>query len=550
MSESWLVVPLLVYLVTCQAENRLFSIRKLETLTSTLKGSGMDKPSFHLFGLSNGGTYSVEICDDHHCCRSDFLNTEDNNWNLGQTDWFVGSQISNCNGFQVNTTPTQMDNNTVGGGLRLTLLHTGSNSGRLEYIRLHSWHTASSFLCPIDKSLDHTSSVTVMCEYQEHRTDQNQSNWCNGAEHFCTLQFNQFLFPGSHNAGTGQSDGFFKCAFKNHDLSITEQLDFGIRYFDIDTILSSGLSGCEGLEAGHGANPELGLYQCYGKVEDLLNEVKVWMDEHRSEVIILNFGGIEFKEATVPALVDVIKKKFESDTGVRLNTDYKTTGNWPTLQSAVEKDARVFVFVRDPRVADEKGIIEDRKMKPNTFAEKTNGAAVVLTSYKGGEVGDECAFVLNRTEMACNRTDADFIKLALYSKYFMSGVDCLWHIARICNRQTQPAITLCKREFEKRVNSSDKIRFAPNFVMLDYPNYQGTSQVSFIQILQEENFLRAELLINQTQSTKETESGHTAQPIVQQSTEEEGSTEDDETSKENKMTVVVEEEGSNEEETN
>ena len=67
---------------------------------------------------------------------------------------------------------------------------------------------------------------------------------------------------GAHNAGTGQSEGMLRCASKNQvllegkskylffqylwksndmifelqDLNVTEQLEFGIRYFDIDVI--------------------------------------------------------------------------------------------------------------------------------------------------------------------------------------------------------------------------------------------------------------------------------------------------------------------------
>jgi len=38
---------------------------------------------------------------DRQCALSTgVLNTEDNNWELGQTDWFVGRQLADCNGFQ------------------------------------------------------------------------------------------------------------------------------------------------------------------------------------------------------------------------------------------------------------------------------------------------------------------------------------------------------------------------------------------------------------------------------------------------------------------
>ena len=61
------------------------------------------------------------------------LNTEDNNWELGQTDWFVGRQLGGCNGFPAD------------GPVMLTLQHGGSNAGRLQYIRLHDWHTATTY---------------------------------------------------------------------------------------------------------------------------------------------------------------------------------------------------------------------------------------------------------------------------------------------------------------------------------------------------------------------------------------------------------------------
>ena len=44
--------------------------RKVEALTSSLAGSGMDKPSISFFGYSNGGTYSLRVCNSNGtCCR-------------------------------------------------------------------------------------------------------------------------------------------------------------------------------------------------------------------------------------------------------------------------------------------------------------------------------------------------------------------------------------------------------------------------------------------------------------------------------------------------
>ena len=64
------------------------------------------------------------------------------------------------------------------------------------------------------------------------------------------MRFNEFTFPGAHNAGTGQMDyPNLRCFYKNQDLNVREMLDFGIRFFDLDVIYS--LAGhCEGLETG------------------------------------------------------------------------------------------------------------------------------------------------------------------------------------------------------------------------------------------------------------------------------------------------------------
>ena len=73
---------------------------------------------------------------------------------------------------------------------------------------------------------------------------------CNGRTEFCDIPFNQFTFPGAHNAGTGQKDDpNFSCFYKNHDLNVREQLDFGLRFLDLDVIYSQQ-GKCKGLETG------------------------------------------------------------------------------------------------------------------------------------------------------------------------------------------------------------------------------------------------------------------------------------------------------------
>ena len=124
--------------------------------------------------------------------------------------------------------------------MRLTVQHSGNDGGKIRAITL--WTSQSykglSFQCDVKMKLDHESILNTPCEkIAEPYPDLDRT--CNGDERFCQLKFNEFTFPGTHNSGTGLlrsvSPSILDCQWKNQDLNITEMLDFGIRFFDIDT---------------------------------------------------------------------------------------------------------------------------------------------------------------------------------------------------------------------------------------------------------------------------------------------------------------------------
>ena len=78
---------------------------------------------------------------------------------------------------------------------------------------------------------------------------------------------------------------FVDCFVKNHDLSVEEMLDFGIRYFDFDVKLCSDNI----LYTGHGKK---NLYIRFGKVKDIMEHIHSWMKEHESEIIVVRFGQL------------------------------------------------------------------------------------------------------------------------------------------------------------------------------------------------------------------------------------------------------------------
>ena len=131
--------------------------------------------------------------------------------------------------------------------------------------------------------LDGDDERTFSCRREEIDRGDGLLEPCNGHSDFCSLNFANFTFAGTHNAGTGQSDyPILHCAAKNQvvlilpidighgsfmgpdpfqDLDVSDQLDFGIRFFDFDIIYSTSAPFCSGLETGHGKYPGVGIYQ-------------------------------------------------------------------------------------------------------------------------------------------------------------------------------------------------------------------------------------------------------------------------------------------------
>lgn len=66
---------------------------------------------------------------------------------------------------------------------------------------------------------------------------------CNGMEELCDLRLNQVTLAGTHNSGSGSNGHLYhwgggiavSSLWRNQQWGFTRQLDYGIRYFDIDT---------------------------------------------------------------------------------------------------------------------------------------------------------------------------------------------------------------------------------------------------------------------------------------------------------------------------
>ena len=113
-----------------------------------------DNGFFNFF--SKDGEFSLQLCSDTNCCQTEALENEDDNWEVGQVDTFVGRrQLGNCFGFE------------VGDNLRLTVYHRGKNPGRLTWVRVAPWHQGLVWHCQVDVELGFSSSHTTDCELKD-----------------------------------------------------------------------------------------------------------------------------------------------------------------------------------------------------------------------------------------------------------------------------------------------------------------------------------------------------------------------------------------------
>jgi len=115
-----------------------------------------------------------------------------------------------------------------------------------------------------------------------------------------------------------------------------------------------------------------------------------WLDSHPDQVVIINFGNIEYPASTVPAILETVGRVFSSQgsrAAVGLNTGWQRTGEWPTLGQAVAGDERVVVLLRDTVAAITPAhtqFIREVKVKPGEEAgpEAGNLTVTVTSSYK------------------------------------------------------------------------------------------------------------------------------------------------------------------------
>lgn len=178
---------------------------------------------------------------------------------------------------------------------------------------------------------------------------------CNGHEELCDKRLNEVVFPTTHNS---MSVAEYLWLWPSHDGSITDQLNYGIRaflidshYYDVVASVSSYFPDASEEEliqlqavvdkAGLQSRP--GTYLCHlicnigsTSLVKSLTEIKIFLDENPHEVLVIIFEDKISSKDTEKAFL-------ESGLDRYLHT-HKDGTEWPTLAKLIYTNKRLVVM--------------------------------------------------------------------------------------------------------------------------------------------------------------------------------------------------------------
>ncbi|XP_064622782.1 uncharacterized protein LOC135484986 [Lineus longissimus] len=272
---------------------------------------------------------------------------------------------------------------------------------------------------------------------------------CNGHEGLCNLRFDKVTFPGTHNSGANRVMKYggwpyfpaLSCMYRNQDYTFTRQLDFGIRFFDIDTRAKGNTAYTSHRDA-------------YGrKLWEVMRDIDNWLNSpsHRNEVIAMRFA-----DTTMPPGFDRFKPIFRDYfTGAHGKVGTNAMTRWPTLGEAVAQNKRVFIFMAnklcDSNCRRSYPYIRSDSLYDDTFSN------IKLTS--------SCSGMPALTRGKCASSTRDLIIVSAFASLGL----CVWDLQKVCNPYIRASAMDCYNERKKRGKTV-------NFLIADYVNQAPTSQ--------------------------------------------------------------------------
>ncbi|BFZ20170.1 hypothetical protein BsWGS_23209 [Bradybaena similaris] len=261
---------------------------------------------------------------------------------------------------------------------------------------------------------------------------------CNGDARLCSLTVDKVTLPGSHNAGSGFAGPFVfpPCAYQNHDLSVLEQLRFGIRYLDVDSCWSECGNNLGTCHAGY----------CAGLLCSMLVQIKTFLVENPTDIVMVNFNhDMTGRDQVIPELV----RQVEEVLSPFLNSHFRETGQWPTLEAAVTSGKRLFVMIAKEVTqlsfyAQKLWIIDESHMA------STYTLIIALR---------DCFSVVNSTMDKCRElADQSLLEVSVFGGF---GA-CIDDMMTRCDDFLFSSLEVCS---DFRTNAQK----APNVLMVDFP---------------------------------------------------------------------------------
>lgn len=213
--------------------------------------------------------------------------------------------------------------------------------------------------------------------------------------------------------------------------------------------------------------------------------VRNWLNANPREVAIVHFGSVNNFDEAMVHVKEELDKIFQDKSSVQLNTEFQATGEWPTLQEAIDSNQRLFLMIRfkdlSKLTSSEKFISVVKVGKKQLDMPKPDlpkGTLSILSMYGSGDVGDDCEDVIDDAHKYCGRVDADWTKVATYGS--SGAASCLTSRARVCNARIQEILNACKSHKPSGID----------IVFTDYPNYLGKATKTIVEIAEEENLKR------------------------------------------------------------
>ena len=314
---------------------------------------------------------------------------------------------------------------------------------------------------------------------------------CNGLKDLCDLKLDQVTFAGSHNAGSG-FDGVLhywsggavsSCFYRNHGLSFDKQLDFGVRFFDVDTCWDSRNNEainchCPGTEGKNCAYA--------GSMKKGLKQIKSWLDKNANDVIIIHFNHNSQKSYRKQIANDLKKLLLSlwgpaSASTTKMSDYFNNNNRWPKLGDAIKTKKRIFIFM-------------DNNLKTHLSYESwlvsSNGK--ISDSWDTVKVTSSCSGITTNAKKKCNRTSY-FMALSAFAAYGL----CTWDMAKLCSKWYGEAQEAC---YDKRKPHNKTV----NFLLVDWLKYYKgdesvTNKAKFMNIKNIKNYLGRDVFLPEFQ---------------------------------------------------